>query len=114
MNGEGYLLLRREGGLFGVASADVRRLSRRGLDYRLETAAGPEGGLLADEVVGMVERLRVRPVGPLLRRYWPESAGGWAIHAGTPVLVVDPLRPPQVLREKRVEALVAGGIVDGE
>jgi hypothetical protein len=28
MNGEGYLLLRREGVLFGVASADVLGLSR--------------------------------------------------------------------------------------
>jgi hypothetical protein len=108
MSGAGYLLLRRGGGLFGVASADVRGLSRRGLDYRVEIAdAG--NSLLADEVLG-VETLDVRPLGRLVRRYWPETAGGWAIHAGAPVVVVDPLRPPLVFAAKLAE----GEIQDGE
>jgi hypothetical protein len=80
----------------------------------VETAGDPGGGLLADEVVGMIEKLDVRPLGPLVRRYWPEAAGGWAIHAGTPVVVVDPLRPPRVLREELAEERVEGEIVDGE
>jgi hypothetical protein len=97
---QGYLLLRREGGLFGVASADVLGLSRRGGTYRVEVA---ERGLFADEVVGVVENLDVRPLGLLVRRYWPESSGGgavgWAIHGGKPVVVVDARRPPRALTE---------------
>jgi hypothetical protein len=107
MSGAGYLLLRRDGGLFGVASADVLGLSRRGADYRVEMG---ERGLFADEVVGVIEKLDVRPLGRLVRRYWPESAGGWAIHAGAPVVVIDPLRPPLALAQKSVE----GEIPDGE
>ncbi len=111
MSGAGYLLLRRDGGLFGVASADVLGLSRRGPDYRVEVSslAGAGSGLLADEVLG-VEKLDVRPLGRLVRRYWPEAAGGWAVHAGAPVIVVDPLRPPLVCAEKQLE----GEISDGE
>jgi hypothetical protein len=112
MSGAGYLLLRRDGGLFGVASAAVLGLSRRGADYRVEIADGSGaggGGLLADEVLG-VEKLDVRPLGRLVRRYWPEAAGGWAIHAGAPVVVVDPLRPPLVCSAKQLE----GEIPDGE
>ncbi len=97
---QGYLLLRRAGGLFGVASADVLGLSRREGTYRVEVA---ERGLFADEVVGVVESLDVRPLGLLVRRYWPESsegrAIGWAIHGGKPVVVVDARRPPRALTE---------------
>jgi hypothetical protein len=112
---EGYLLLRRLGGLFGVASAKVLALSRRGAFYRVEiapiahvadTPAGAGGVLLADEVVGVVADLDVRPLAPLVRRFWPEPAAGWAIHAGDPVVVVDPCRPPRALAE--------GDVPDGE
>jgi hypothetical protein len=103
MSRPGYLLLRRSGGLFGVASAAVLSLSRRGDCYRIEIAAC---GLFADEVVGVVDDLDVRPLSPLVRRYWPEPAGGWALHAGAPLVVVDPYRPPQTLRQ--------GGPPDGE
>jgi hypothetical protein len=111
MSAAGYLLLRRDGGLFGVASADVRGLTRRGLDYWVDIAdiVGSGKGLLADEVLG-VETLDVRPLGRLVSRYWPETAGGWAIHAGAPVVVVDPLRPPLVFAAKLAE----GEIPDGE
>lgn len=113
MSAAGYLLLRRDGGLFGVASADVRGLSRRGSDYRVEIADGSGAGgagLLADEVVGVIEKLDVRPLGRLVSRYWPEAAGGWAVHSGAPVVVVDPLRPPLALAPRTVE----GEILDGE
>jgi len=102
---QGYLLLRRLGGLFGVASADVLTLSRRGASYRVEIAESASG-LFADEVVGVVADLDVRPLAPLVRRFWPEPAGGWAIHAGAPVVVVDPRRPPRALKE--------GDLPDGE
>lgn len=96
MNGQGYLLLRRAGGLFGVASAAVRGLSRQGTAFRVEVALSP---LLADEVVGVVESLDVQPLSPSVRRYWPEPAGGWAVHRGVPVVVVDPDRPPRAISE---------------
>jgi len=99
---EGYLLLRRAGGLFGVASAAVLTLTRRGASYRVEIAgapAGGSGGLFADEVVGVVADLDVQPLASLVRRFWPEAAGGWAIHAGIPVVVVDPRRPPRALEQ---------------
>jgi len=103
VSGSGYLLLRRGGGLFGVASADVLGLSRPNGCFRVETRTG---GLTADEVVGVAAELDVSPVAPLVRRFWPEAADGWAIHAGAPVVVVDPRRPPT--------ALAGGGSRDGE
>ena len=111
MSRPGYLLLRRSGGLFGVASAAVLGLSRQGAAYRVEVAGH---GLFADEVVGVVEDLDVRPLAPLVRRYWPEAAGGWAVHAGSPVVVVDPCRPPRALAEGRAEGLAEGEMLDGE
>jgi hypothetical protein len=112
----GYLLLRRSGGLFGVASATVLGLSRRGVAYRVEVA---EHDLLADEVVGVVENLDVRPLAALVRRYWPEATGGWAVgwavYAGAPVVVVDPGRPPRALAEGAEAAEAAEGeMLDGE
>jgi len=99
MNGQGYLLLRRAGGLFGVASAAVTGLSRQGDSYRVEVARLEVAPLLADEVVGVVPSLEVRPLSAAVRRYWPEPAGGWAVHRGEPVVVVDPDRPPRALAE---------------
>jgi hypothetical protein len=98
VNGTGYLLLRRAGGLFGVASRAVRGLTRSGGAFRIEVEAGVPD-LLADEVVGVVEALDIRPVAPLVRRFWPEPADGWAVHGGSPVVVVDPRRPPRALAE---------------
>jgi hypothetical protein len=91
----GYLLLRRAGGVWGIANSAVDGLSRRGEGYRV--ALG-EGALAADEVLGVVEDLRVRPAAPVLRRFWPEATAGVAVHAGLPVVVVDPGHPPAALR----------------
>jgi hypothetical protein len=47
-----------------------------------------------------VDDLRVRPLAPALRRYWPEvsaGAAGVAVHGEQPLVVVDPQRPPQLL-----------------
>jgi hypothetical protein len=117
---QGYLLLRRAGALFGVASAAVRTLERQGAVYRVtigQEAIGQVGiggntgaeGLLADEVLGVVEDLEVRPLSALVRRYWAEAAGGWAVHAGAPVVVVDLGRPPRALVER-----TAGEVARGE
>jgi hypothetical protein len=91
----GYLLVRRAGGVWGIANEAVSGLARDGRGYRL-TVGGE--ALAADEILGVVTDLRVRPAAPALRRFWPESAAGMAVHGGLPVVVVDPLRVPRALR----------------
>jgi hypothetical protein len=91
----GFLLLRRAGGVWGIANEAVEGLSRAGGTYRI--AVGAEA-LAADEILGVVEDLRVRPAAPALRRFWPEASVGVAVHAGVPVMLVDPRRPPAALR----------------
>jgi len=108
-DGPGFLLLRRRGGVWGVENRSVEGLARRGESYRVSVA----GGVLdADEIVGVVGGLEVRPLAPVVRRFWPEPAGGWAVHGGLPVVLVDPRHPPRAL----VPALVPeknGELPDG-
>jgi hypothetical protein len=95
----GYLLLRRAGGLWGIANAAVDGLVRRGADYRITIGGGSGGGVLAaDEIVGVVEDLRVWPLAPAVCRFWPEAAAGLAVHGSEPLVVVDPGRLPAALR----------------
>lgn len=104
----GFLLLRRAGGIWGIASAAVEGLTTRGGAYRISVGGG---ALAADEILGVVDDLRVRAVAPVLRRFWPEAPAGLAVHQRLPVVVVDPLRPPAALRL----AVEAGeGEKDGE
>ena len=91
----GYLLVRRAGGVWGIANESVSGLARDGRGYRL-TVGGEV--LAADEILGVVTGLRVLPPAPALRRFWPEEPAGVAVHAGMPVVVVDPRRLPAVLR----------------
>ncbi|HEX4963739.1 MAG TPA: hypothetical protein VF173_23130 [Thermoanaerobaculia bacterium] len=91
----GYLLLRRGGGLWGIANAAVEGLGRRGTDYRIATGGGD---LVADEILGVVEDLRLRPLAPAFARFWPQPAAGLAVYGGEPVVVVDPGHPPAALR----------------
>jgi hypothetical protein len=91
----GFLLLRRGGGLWGIANAAVDGLARRGADYRITIDGGT---LAADEILGVVEDLRVWPLAPVVSRFWPETAAGLAVHGREPVVVVDPAHPPAALR----------------
>lgn len=100
----GYLLARRDGVLWGVSNGAVEGLSRHGTRYRL-AVGGAELGV--DEVVGVVPELAVWPVTGAVRRFWPDVAGGLAVHAGAPLLIVDPARPPRALR-------LQGDNTDGE
>ena len=93
----GYLLVRRAGGVWGIANEAVSGLARDGRGYRL-TVGGE--AVAADEILGVVTGLRVLPPAPALRRFWPESPAGMAVHGGLPVVVVDPLRVPAALRWK--------------
>jgi hypothetical protein len=91
----GFLLLRRGGGLWGIANSAVDGLAREGMDYRVTI----DGGILmADEILGVVEDLRVWPLAPVVSRYWPQPAAGLAVHGRQPVVVVDPAHPPAALR----------------
>ena len=101
----GYLLLRRDGGLWGVANSAVDGLARQGADFRIAISGngvetGDAGELWADEIEGVVEDLRVWPLASAVSRFWPESAAGLAVHGQEPVVVVDPRRPPAALRSQ--------------
>lgn len=91
----GVLVLRRGGGLWGVPNAQVEGLARQGREYRVTTGAGV---LAADEILGVVADLAVRPVPAVIRRFWPEAPVGVAVHGGEPVVMVDPRHPPAALR----------------
>jgi hypothetical protein len=91
----GCLLVRRDGVLWGVSNGAVEGISRLGAKYRL-AVGGTELGV--DEVVGVVPELAVWPMASALLRFWPDVAGGLAVHAEAPLLIVDPLQPPRALR----------------
>lgn len=100
MSGGGYLLLRRGGVLWGIDNAAVSGLTRQGESYRI--ALGGETSLSADEVLCVVDGLRIQPAGSL-RRFWPGVASGvtgLAVHGEQPLVVVDPRRPPEMLRAR--------------
>lgn len=90
----GFLLLRRAGGVWGIASSVVEGLAWKDGGYRLEVGGAV---LAADEILGVVEDLRVQPA-LVLRRFWAEEPAGLAVHGELPVVVVDPERVPAVLR----------------
>jgi hypothetical protein len=94
-NQRGFLLVRRDGVLWGVSNGAVEKLSRRGASFLL-AVGGVELGV--DEVVGVVPELAVWPVASALLRFWPDVAGGLAVHAEAPLLIIDPLRLPRALR----------------
>jgi hypothetical protein len=94
-----YLLLRRGGVLWGIDNAVVTGLTRLGEAYRI--ALG-EGFLSADEVLCVVDGLSVQPAAAL-RRFWPAAGPGvtgLAVHGEQPLVVVDPRRPPEMLRDE--------------
>ncbi|HKH49802.1 MAG TPA: hypothetical protein VKM72_34550 [Thermoanaerobaculia bacterium] len=107
VNQRGYLLVRRDGVLWGVSNDAVEGLSRDGARFRLRVG-GAELGV--DEVVGVVPELAVWPLAGALRRFWPDTAGGLAVHAEAPLVIVDPQRPPHALRLAGSE----GEMSDGE
>ncbi len=97
----GWLLLRRAGGVWGVPAVAVGGLGREGAGYRVEVGGG---ALAADDVLGVVDRLELRPLGAVVRAFWPEAAGDLAVHGCQPLVVVDPARPPAALRRGGGEA----------
>jgi hypothetical protein len=95
------LLLRRAGMLWGIAHAavhDVTRVARRRGSFRVRLTGEGQAELTADELVGVVDDLPVWPAGGVMERYWSEPVGGLTVHAATPMVMVDPARPPSFLR----------------
>jgi hypothetical protein len=101
----GYLLVRRDGVLWAVENAAVESLARRGRTFRLSLGGQALG---VDEIVGVVPELAVWPTAAALRWFWPEPAGGMAVHGEAPLVIVDSRRPPRALW------LEDEGDVDGE
>lgn len=96
MNG-GYLLLRRGGVLWGIDNAAVTGLTRRGDSFQVSLG---DASLFADEVLCVVDGLSVQPAAAL-RRFWPGGGAGMtglAVHGEQPLVIVDPCRPPEMLR----------------
>lgn len=91
----GFLLLRRAGGVWGIANSDVDGLAAEDGGYRV--SAGGEA-IFADSILGVVAELRVHPPAPVLRRFWPETVTGLAVYERTPVVMVDPRHPPAILK----------------
>lgn len=105
----GFLLMRRGGGVWGIANATVDGLTWRDGGYRVEAGGGV---LVADEILGVVEDLRVQPAGPWLRRFLPVEMAGLAVHGEQPVVVVDPGSPPDALRSVVAEQTDRGDGLD--
>jgi hypothetical protein len=100
----GFLLLRRNGVLWGIDNAAVAGLTRGGEGFRIDVGGAGEGpavrSLAADEILCVVDDLRVWPLAPAMRRFWPAGAAGVAgvaVHGEQPLVVVDPQRPPRAL-----------------
>lgn len=106
MSPQGYLLLRRNGGLWGIANASILGLARKNGSFEV-TVAG--FALVADEILGVVEDLAIQPAAPAVRRFWPEASAGVAMHGQVPLVVVDPGRPPLALRLEPVESAIESG-----
>ncbi|MGD2114142.1 MAG: hypothetical protein PVG07_03755 [Acidobacteriota bacterium] len=95
MSEERVLLMRRDGGLWGIVHDEVRTVTRGRDGYRIWLR---QEELTADDVLGVIEDLRVWPAGGVLSRYWNETAGGLAVHDSIPLVMVDPERPPAIFR----------------
>jgi len=101
MSTERLVLVRRGGMLWGVAHSAVHTVTRAEAphgEYLLAVGRSGEQELAADEVVGVVDGMAIHPAGGVMARFWSEPAGGLAVHGETPLVVVDPERPPSLLR----------------
>jgi hypothetical protein len=101
--GRGFLILSRKGVLWGVDNAAVAGLTRNREDavhesgFRVEVGGRP---LAADDVLGVVDTLRIWPLAPAVRRFCPGVAAGvsgMSVHGASPLLVVDSRQPPRLL-----------------
>ncbi|HWN43572.1 MAG TPA: hypothetical protein VNW71_15185 [Thermoanaerobaculia bacterium] len=107
----GYLLLRRGGVLWGIDNTVVTGLTRRGDSFQVSLG---DAALAADEVLCVVDGLRIQPAAAL-RRFWPGGGAGvtgLAVHGEQPLVIVDPQRPPELLWLD--DGADTGEVIDGE
>ena len=112
-----YLLLLRQGGVWGVNNEAVLGVGRQEHEYHVQILSQRGAAqLIADDVLGVVEDLKVWPAAGVLRRFWSGSSRGLAVHAGAPILVVDPDRPPPtlMLEESLKESIAESSVEEGE
>ncbi len=93
-----WLVLRRGGCLWGVASSEVRAVSTDSTACRVELAS--ERHVFAEAVLGVERGLDVKPVGAVLRSFVPAGCSGLASCAQGPLLVIDAKAPPAVLLDQ--------------
>jgi hypothetical protein len=89
----------------------VAGLTRRSDRFQIDLGDGGGRALSADEILCVVEGLRVWPLAHAVQWFCPGvSAGvaGMAVHGEQPLLVVDPRQPPRLLW------LEEGEEIDGE
>lgn len=96
------MLLRRAGGVWGVPNARVRTVRSTDGAYRV-ALEGEDEDLAADEIIGVVEDLDVVTSTSVLQRFWPEAVHGLAVYSGSPIVIVDPGRPPRLLKVEEGE-----------
>lgn len=90
--------------MWALPGDSVRTVVRRGTAFGVRTV---HSAVRADEVLGLTFRLKVRPCGRLVERYWNEPCAGLAAVAGVPVVVVRSEHPPHALHDE-------GDGVDGQ
>lgn len=83
--GGGFLLLRRQGGLWACPAGELEELPR-GRPPRVRLKDGRE--LTADELLGMASTLDPRPVPHRLRAYLPKELGALAVWRQEPVAIL--------------------------
>lgn len=97
VGGRGFLILRRDGMLWGIDNAAVAGLTRGSDRFRIDAGGRP---LAADDILCVVDGLRVWPLAAAVRRFCPgvaDGVAGMSVHGEQPLLVVDPRQPPRLL-----------------
>lgn len=89
---DGWLLLRRDGSLWGLRRSALATLCS---GSRLELRDGRR--LAADEVLGLTAALEPHDLPRCARRFGALGVAGLALFEGEPVLLVDPAAPPPCL-----------------
>jgi hypothetical protein len=86
--------------LCGIDNAAVAGLTRHSERYSIRIGGQENRALMADDILCVVDSLRIRPLAPMVRRFWPgvaDGVTGMAVHGEQPLLVVDPRQPPRLL-----------------
>lgn len=93
MSPQAYLLWRALGATWAVpSSAEVHILKGEKPEVHVGDRVLP-----ADEVLGLVQELKIRKPGRVVRSFWPYPCLGLAVMEQQPLVVLPPSTLPQVL-----------------